>query len=428
MEKKIGFSKDFWLVVIGQIISLFGNGVVRFALPMHLLGVTGSAALLGIVTGCAFIPLAVMTPVGGLIADRVNKRNIMVFLDFFTAGLVVVFLVLYGKLNLVGLILVMLFLLYGITGAYQPSVQSSIPLLVTEEKVMSGNAIINMVSSLSGLLGPALGGIAYSVWGILPVLRVCAGCFLLSAVMEIFIHIPFAKRERSKSVLLEAKGDLKESIVYITKVKPVIGRLTICSAAINLILSSLMIIGMPVLVMQTLHFESEQASLLYGFMEALLAAGGLVGGLFAGIFASKLKMDFIWKSLFLCGFLLLPIGAVLILPISNYGAYGVIAVSGMVIMALACICSIQIMTYIQLTTPVHLIGKVIAWMIAFSTCAQPVGQMLYGFLFESFADAAGALFLGAAAIFQVVSWYSRHVVKQLQDVDEKKSKFAPEAV
>ena len=127
---KRGFSRDFILVVIGQIISLFGNAVVRFALPVHLLEVTGSAAVLGVVSGLAFLPMALMAPVGGIIADRINKRNIMVFLGFFTCGLIVVFLVLYGRLNLVAMVLILLFLLYGISGAYQPSVQASIPVLV----------------------------------------------------------------------------------------------------------------------------------------------------------------------------------------------------------------------------------------------------------------------------------------------------------
>ena len=54
MEKKL-FSKDFTLVVVGQIISLFGNAAVRFALPLYLLNQTGSSALYGTVMACAFI-------------------------------------------------------------------------------------------------------------------------------------------------------------------------------------------------------------------------------------------------------------------------------------------------------------------------------------------------------------------------------------
>ena len=45
---------------------------------------TGSAVVLGLVTGFAFVPMVIMSPIGGLIADRVNKRNIMVSLDFLT--------------------------------------------------------------------------------------------------------------------------------------------------------------------------------------------------------------------------------------------------------------------------------------------------------------------------------------------------------
>lgn len=80
------FHKDFTLVVIGRIISLFGNAVVRFALPLYLLNVTGSAAFFGITSACSVIPGILLTPVGGIIADRVNKRNIMVLLDFSTAA------------------------------------------------------------------------------------------------------------------------------------------------------------------------------------------------------------------------------------------------------------------------------------------------------------------------------------------------------
>jgi len=78
------FHKDFNLVVIGQIISLFGNAILRFALPLYILQESGSAALFGLVSACAFIPMIVLSPIGGTIADRVNKQRIMVVLDFFT--------------------------------------------------------------------------------------------------------------------------------------------------------------------------------------------------------------------------------------------------------------------------------------------------------------------------------------------------------
>ena len=139
------FSRDFTLVVIGQIISLFGNATIRFALPLYLLNQTGSSALYGTVMACAFLPTILLSPIGGIVADRVNKRNIMVILDFFTAALIFVFSLLLGGMNLVILLTVTLMLLYGIAGAYQPSVQASIPALVSPDRFMEANSIIKLV-------------------------------------------------------------------------------------------------------------------------------------------------------------------------------------------------------------------------------------------------------------------------------------------
>ncbi|MGN0733028.1 MAG: MFS transporter, partial [Emergencia sp.] len=67
------WNRNFIMILVGQIISLFGNGILRFALPLYLLNETGSAALFGVVTACAFIPMIVLGPIGGILADRVNK-------------------------------------------------------------------------------------------------------------------------------------------------------------------------------------------------------------------------------------------------------------------------------------------------------------------------------------------------------------------
>ena len=184
MEQKL-FSKDFMLVIIGQIISLFGNAAIRFALPLYLLNLTGSSTLYGTVTACAFIPAILLSPVGGIIADRVNKRNIMVILDFLTAAVIISFSLLMNQGNLILLLTVTLMLLYGIAGAYQPSVQASVPALVNQDNFMAANSIINMISSFASLTGPVLGGILYSAYGLKPVLWVCTVCFTLSAIMEI---------------------------------------------------------------------------------------------------------------------------------------------------------------------------------------------------------------------------------------------------
>lgn len=138
MKKQILFQKDFTLVVIGQIISLFGNAILRFALPLYLLRETGSPSLFGAVTACSFIPMIIFSLFGGVLADRVNKRNIMVILDFGTAAIIAVFYLIHGILPIVPIMIVCLMLLYSISGAYQPAVQASIPALLENEQIMRG--------------------------------------------------------------------------------------------------------------------------------------------------------------------------------------------------------------------------------------------------------------------------------------------------
>ena len=118
------FKRDFTMVVIGQIISLFGNAILRFALPLYLLRETDSSSLFGVVTACAFIPMVIFSLFGGVIADRKNKRNIMVTLDFTTAAVILIFSFALGKVSLVPLMIAVLMILYGIFGIYQPAVQA----------------------------------------------------------------------------------------------------------------------------------------------------------------------------------------------------------------------------------------------------------------------------------------------------------------
>lgn len=277
MNEKL-FSKDFTLVVIGQIVSLFGNATIRFALPLYLLNLTGSSALYGTVTACAFVPAILLSPIGGIVADRVNKRNIMVALDFFTAAVILGFSLLREGGQMVLLLTVTMMLLYGIAGAYQPAVQASIPALVRQEHFMAANSVINTVSSFASLIGPVLGGILYSAYGLEPVLLVCMVCFVLSAVMEIFIRIPFQRQASGGGVFRTVRADFGESVRFIRKEKPIIGKGVVMVCGINLFLSAMIVVALPYLVTEVLDLEASLANRLYGFAEGVLAAGGLAGG------------------------------------------------------------------------------------------------------------------------------------------------------
>jgi MFS family permease len=139
MNKGTIFNKDFVLVALGQVVSIFGNQILRYALPLYLLNQTGSAALFGAVMAFSFIPMLLLYPIGGIIADRVNKRNIMLILDLSTAMLIFLFYLMMGQVDIVPLMTCTMIILYGIQGAYQPAVKASVPALVDARHIMRAN-------------------------------------------------------------------------------------------------------------------------------------------------------------------------------------------------------------------------------------------------------------------------------------------------
>lgn len=406
MENKKLFSRDFTLVVIGQIISLFGNGVLRFALPLYLLNQRHSSVLFGLVTACSFIPMIILSPIGGIIADRVNKRNVMVVLDFSAALLTLVCMILLGKVDLVVLLLISLIILYGIQGTYQPTVQASIPALVSNENLVSGNAVINLITSLSNLLGPVVGGAVYGFFGIKPVLLVCIVCFFSSSFMEIFINIPFKKEKIEGNVFKIGFADIKESILFIKHDQPVIAKVCVYLALLNLFFSALIIIGLPVIITQNLGFSEDFANQIYGYCQGALAAGGLVGGILTGTLLKNFNIKKCHYILFICALLVLPIGFALLFNLSSMVTYAVIVISCFFSMMASTIFMIVISAFAQRITPKNLVGKIMALAICMAMCAIPLGQALYGWLFELLKNYMYVIFFAVAIITAVIAFMS----------------------
>lgn len=402
-EKATLFKRDFTLVVIGQIISLFGNAILRFALPLYLLRETGSSALFGMVTACSFAPMAILSILGGVLADRVNKRNIMVGLDFCTALLILVFSLTLGKLPTVPLFLIVLMLLYGISGTYQPSVQASIPLLVSPEKLMAGNAVINQVNTLSGLLGPVIGGIVFGIWGIYPILILSIVCFALSAIMELFIHIPHRKCVRKSGILTVVASDLKESYQFVKTEQPVFFSVVLLISVFNLILSAVLIVGTPVLITQVLKMSDT----MYGFTQGALAAGGLCGGILTAAASEKLKLKNAYLLLLVCSVSTALMGISLLFHIPAIVSYWVITWTSFIAMGASTLFVVQIYTLVQQQTPPRLVGKIMAALISIAMCGQPIGQAIYGILFDIFEKRTWIVLLAAAAAALLISLYSK---------------------
>ena len=281
---------------------------------------------------------------------------------------------------------------------------------------MQGNAVINLVSSFASLIGPVVGGALFGFYGIMPILYVSAICFILSAVMEIFIQIPYERKPANGNVFAIGISDLKESFAYMHKDQPVIMQFSLAIAAINMILSALVIIGLPVIVTQMLGFDDEIANRFYGFAQGAMAMGSLCGGMGAGLFAKKLKTKNGYLLLLYDALTLVPFGLAIMFPLPTVLSYGIILVSCFAMMFLATLFSIQIMSCLQMMVPANLIGKVISCAMCIGMCASPIGQAIYGGLFEVLKENVFVLFYAAAALTVILALAMKKAFRKLEEM------------
>lgn len=413
-------SRSFVSLVIVQIASLFGSAVLRFALPLYVLDLTESATLMAAVTAAAWLPYIVLTPIGGVAADRVNKKRIMAALDAIMAATCVVYLGFEGAIDLVGLSVFALVVLYAAQSVYQPTVQATVPFLVPRQGVVRATAVVSQISALSGLVGPVVGGLVFGLFGIGPVVAVSGVAFALSAVLIVAtVRIPHDAVERSDAgVIRTVLGDISESLSFLRRDRPVILKAIFLAAGINLTLTALILVGTPVIVTQVLGLPNQYM----GFAEGALALGGLAGGIAVGALASRLKIERAPLLLLLATLALVPVAAVLGVPMDPLVAYGVLVVSLFASMACATMFSIQAVSFVQMETPGHLVGKVIALMMSLANCAQPVGQLVYGGLFDALRADLVPVVLGTAAVSFAIGLATWRVLgRGLRDVEPERS-------
>lgn len=401
------FNRNYVMVVVGQMVSIFGNAILRFALPLYVLDQTGSTTIFGSILALATIPTILFSPFGGILADRVNKKNMMVILDMITTVVIIAFSGLLDLGTIVVVIAILMILFSVIQSIYQPVVQACMPAIVSKDNLERGNGIVSLVNSLSNLIGPLLGGILYGTFGIWPIMITSAICFFLASVIEMFIKIKHVKQEQHNDVLQLIRSDLTKSFHFIFKENPSMVKLMIIVAGINFFLTSMIIVGMPVLIKVKLGLSSE----LYGYAQGAMAAGMIGGGLFISVLGKRLEKNRLYVLLALASLLLVPIGAAFTLDISRMAAYWMLLLSFFVMSAIVTMFSVKMMSIVQRETPQHLTGKVISYILVLTQSTLPIGQALYGWIFDFGLIWTNIIIFTTAFFSILLSLYSKKVFK-----------------
>lgn len=374
------FTRNFTLLILGQASSLLGNGTLRFAVSMYVLDITGSAGTYSLIVALSMLPMIVLSPLGGVLADRADRRRIMVALDALSGAAVLLGalgLSLGGNVASVGTLLMAL----GALAAFEsPTVQACVPQMLSGESVLRGNAAVSQVQAVTSLVTPFLGAAAYSAFGLGGVMLATAACFFLTALLECFIRLGYPPHGAKGGAISTVRDDLAESARFLRREQPDVLKLLLLSGAVSIFLAGVMVVGYPFLVRTALGLSSAH----YSVAESAAGVAAILGSAAAG-FMSARGAAWMRRMLGASGAAVLVAGAGFALGL---GAEFVVLVAAFSLANLACSAfSVCAMTAIQRRTPESLTGKVMAFVYTLSLCAQPLGQLLYGALFDTLPPA-----------------------------------------
>ena len=406
------FTRNFVLLIMGQITSLFGNYILRLALSMYVLEETGSAAIFAGILSAAAIPTILLSPLGGILADRGNRRNIMVALDALTGCAVLcAALILSGDNALV--VISILLVALSVLGAFEtPTVQACIPQMQTGDNIIRGNAVVNQVASVSYLTAPMLGGIAYAAVGLKPVMYTSVICFFITALFECFIKLDYQPGSNNGAYLSVIKDDFVSSIRFITREQRNILKMLSFAALSRFFVMGVTLVGLPYIVRTILGLDAKY----YGGAESMLAVATILGSIAAGLLTGKMKIRRLSVTLAAIGICMLPAGAVFLFPAAAVVKYAVNVVSFCGMQIAISIFSIFAVSIIQQNTPNHMIGKVMAYTSAITMCVQPVGQMVYGFLFDWFSKDVSLVLVPSGIIVCVIGLSAAGFFKKVEEM------------
>ncbi len=273
-------SKSFALVWSGQTISALGDGVTLTALAWQVLVLTGSGAAMGAVLVAETVPRVLFLLLGGVVADRFSRRNVLLWSDTIR-GVAVGAIAVLGWMGLLALWhLIVLGAIFGLASAFFfPAYQSIPPQLVDADTLPSANALNGMSRQMSQLFGPALGATLVALSDPSAAFAIDALSFGVSAALLLAVRVPPLPKETHDEEpvgLLGLVEDIREGLGYVMR-SPWLW-VTIAIASLGNVGLAPMQVALPKLIKDVYG----QSVWLLGATGTAIAAGSLVTMLLIG--------------------------------------------------------------------------------------------------------------------------------------------------
>jgi MFS family permease len=296
--------RDFRLIWLGQSVSLIGDGAFLTALGWRTFTLAG-AGRLGVVLLCHGVAMLASILLGGVLADRYERRALMIASDLARFAVVGTLALVDGTGHLTFPILVVLATLMGLgDGFFHPAFGGIVPLVVAPASLGSANSLIGVARWSGFLFGPAIAAAIYGGAGSAAVFGIDAWTFVVSAALI------FRARTRRVETAAEPAGtlsELREGARYVARVPWLWVSISVFALILMLQLAPQQIL-MPKLIAE--HFHRGVAS--YGLLISTLGAGNVIGLLVFGQLQPRRRRGriaytlWVLNSLFIAGLALSP--------------------------------------------------------------------------------------------------------------------------
>jgi DHA3 family macrolide efflux protein-like MFS transporter len=361
-EKNI--SKAAYLFLASQALSRFGSTIVSYSISWYLTMETQSGSVMAIATLCICLPLVFVSPWGGVLADRYNRKMLIIASDLFIALATIVLSIymLLGKTDSLLLIYLVLCVRSGAEGIQDPSVLAVIPQIVSEEKLTRFNSLQATTTSIIMLGSPALGAILLTSWNLGNILLIDVTTAILASIVLLFVAVkPFSRTQETQSFLTE----LKLGFRYTNNHE--ILKIVIIFSGIFFFLISPAVFLSPLMVSRT--FGNKVWNLTAN--EMAWSIGFLVGGIamsFWGGFKNLLTSYWV-------GFLALGITFTLMAIMPTFPLYLLCLFGSGLFAPMTNISSTVI---IQKNTEITMLGRVFSLQTILSGLTMPLGMLVFG--------------------------------------------------
>ena len=285
--------KNFYKLWLGELISNIGSGMTAFALSVYVYEKTGSVSYISLITLLSFMPSIILSPIGGLLADRYDRRLLMIIGDLFSGlGLIyILWNIQAGEKSIVPIFLGITFSSI-FTSLLEPSYRGTLTDILDEENYAKASGLIQAAGSAKYLISPVIAGMILSVADIRVILLLDILTFITTCLMI------FLVRKSMNSEMQNYKKDSFKGLLeglFIIKENRGVYSLVIIMFFVCFFMGFIQILIRPMI----LALSSVKTA---GMMESLCAAGLLIGSLWIGIAGIKKNYSKILAvACFFCG-------------------------------------------------------------------------------------------------------------------------------